>query len=220
MREVFLYGRRGIRDFIVFKQTQKEKDMEKDTKKGVKSRIASAAWQLFYEKGYNGTTVDDIIELSGTSKGSFYYYFSTKDELLNTLSLILDDYYEELEKKMDPEMNSFSKLLYLNYETHTMMEEKISIDLLASLYSTQLVSERESHLLDQNRNYYRLVNQIVDEGQKRGEIRPDVTVSEVTRYYAMCERALVSDWCLNKGRYSLGEYSRECMPIMMEHFRG
>ena len=51
-----------------------------DTKKSVKSRIVSAAWQLFYEKGYNGTTVDDIIELSGTSKGSFYYYFSTKDE--------------------------------------------------------------------------------------------------------------------------------------------
>ena len=53
-----------------------------EEKKSVKSRIVSAAWQLFYEKGYNGTTVDDIIELSDTSKGSFYYYFSTKDELL------------------------------------------------------------------------------------------------------------------------------------------
>ena len=42
-------------------------------KKSVKSRIVSAAWKLFYEKGYNGTTVDEIIELSGTSKGSFYY---------------------------------------------------------------------------------------------------------------------------------------------------
>ena len=71
--------------------------MEKQTeKKSIKNRIVSAAWQLFYEKGYNGTTVDDIIELSGTSKGSFYYYFNTKDELLNTLSLILDDYYEAL----------------------------------------------------------------------------------------------------------------------------
>ena len=47
--------------------------MGRDTeKKGVKSRIVSAAWQLFYEKGYNGTTVDDIIELSATSKGSFF----------------------------------------------------------------------------------------------------------------------------------------------------
>lgn len=194
--------------------------MGRDTeKKSVKSRIVSAAWQLFYEKGYNGTTVDDIIELSATSKGSFYYYFSTKDELLDTLSIILDDYYEELEVKMDPEMNSFSKLLYLNYEMHKMMEEKINIDLLASLYSTQLVSERPSHLLDQNRNYYRLLNRVVEEGQMRGQIRQGIPASEVTRYYAMCERALVSDWCLNKGNYSLGEYSRECMPYMLEHFK-
>ena len=35
--------------------------MEKKDKKSVKSRIVSAAWQLFYEKGYYGTTVDDII---------------------------------------------------------------------------------------------------------------------------------------------------------------
>ena len=97
--------------------------MEKDARKNVKGRIVSSAWQLFYEKGYNGTTVDDIIEMSGTSKGSFYYYFSTKDELLNTLSMILDDYYEELEANMEPEMNSFSKLLYLNYKMHTMWQK-------------------------------------------------------------------------------------------------
>ncbi|MGN1378355.1 MAG: TetR/AcrR family transcriptional regulator [Dorea sp.] len=188
-------------------------------KRSVKSKIVSAAWQLFYEKGYNGTTVDDIIELSGTSKGSFYYYFSTKDELLNTLSMILDDYYEELEQELDPQMNSFAKLLYLNDKAHSMMEEKISIDLITSLYSTQLVAQGNRHLLDQNRNYYKLITKVVEEGQKRGQIRSDVSVSEITKYYAMCERALVTDWCLNKGEYSLGEYSRECMPMMMEHFK-
>ena len=171
-------------------------EIETDNKKSVKGRIVTAAWQLFYEKGYNGTTVDDIIELSGTSKGSFYYYFNTKDELLNTLSIILDDNYEVLKTKMDPDMNCYEKLLYLNYEAHSMMEEKISIDLLASLYSTQLVAQGHRSLLDQNRTYYKLV-----------------------RYYSMCERALVSDWCLNKGAYSLGEYSKQCMPIMLEHFK-
>ena len=83
--------------------------MEMIKKESIKNRIETAAWQLFYEKGYNGTTVDDIIELSGTSKGSFYYYFNTKDELLNTLSMILDDFYEELEEKMDAKINSFYK---------------------------------------------------------------------------------------------------------------
>ena len=121
--------------------------IETENQKSVKGRIVAAAWQLFYEKGYNGTTVDDIIDLSGTSKGSFYYYFNTKDELLNTLSMILDDNYEILKEKMDPDMNSYDKLLYLNYEAHSMIEEKINIDLLASLYSTQLVAQGHSCLL-------------------------------------------------------------------------
>ena len=128
--------------------------IETENQKSVKGRIVAAAWQLFYEKGYNGTTVDDIIDLSGTSKGSFYYYFNTKDELLNTLSMILDDNYEILKEKMDPDMNSYDKLLYLNYEAHSMIEEKINFDLLASLYSTMLVAKGHSSLLDQNRSYY------------------------------------------------------------------
>ena len=194
-------------------------EIETDNKKSVKGRIVTAAWQLFYEKGYNGTTVDDIIELSGTSKGSFYYYFNTKDELLNTLSIILDDNYEVLKTKMDPDMNCYEKLLYLNYEAHSMLEEKISIDLLASLYSTQLVAQGRRSLLDQNRTYYKLISSVIDEGQKRGEISDEVPVNELVRYYSMCERALVSDWCLNKGAYSLGEYSKQCMPIMLEHLK-
>mgnify|MGYP001091626056 FL=1 len=188
-------------------------------KKNVKSRIVSAAWQLFYEKGYNGTTVDEIIELSETSKGSFYYYFSTKDELLNTLSLVLDEYYEELEREMDESMDGFEKLIYINYKAHSMMEEKISIDLLSSLYSTQLVAAGQRHLLDQNRQYYKLVTKIVEEGQKKGEICGEKSVSDIVQYYSMCERALVYDWCLNKGSYSLADRSREWMPVMMEHFR-
>ena len=196
-----------------------EKAAEKTAPKGVKNKIGSAAWQLFHDKGYNHTTVDDIIELSGTSKGSFYYYFNTKDELLNTLSVILDDYYEELEGKMNPGMNSFVKLLFLNVEVHSMMEEKISIDLLASLYSTQLVTQGNSYLLDQNRKYYRLIHKIVEEGQKRGQIRDDKPIGEIVKYYSMCERALISDWCMNKGSYSLAQYSRECMPIMLEYFK-
>lgn len=201
-------------------EERKRDDMGKsEDKKGVKNRIVAAAWQLFHDKGYNGTTVDDIIELSGTSKGSFYYYFNTKDELLNTLAFILDDYYEELEQNMDAGMNSFIKLLYLNAEMHAMMEEKISLDLLASLYSTQLVAEGQVHLLDSNRKYYKLITKLVEEGQRRGQIRTDKTVREIVKYYAMCERALVSDWCLNKGSYSLTQYSKECMPVMMEHFK-
>ena len=38
--------------------------------KTTKKKIVSAAWKLFYEQGYDNTTVDDIVEESGTSKGA------------------------------------------------------------------------------------------------------------------------------------------------------
>ena len=188
-------------------------------KKSVKTRIVSAAWQLFYEKGYDQTTVDDIIALSCTSKGSFYYYFSTKDELLGTLSNVLDDFYDELAAKMEPSMNSFDKLLYLNEKAHEMIEKKIPLDLLTSLYSTQLTFKGNRHLLDKNRVYYQLITEIAEEGQKRGEIRTDKPVSEIVRYYSLCERALITDWCLNQGSYSLHAYTKEYMPVMLSYFR-
>ena len=190
------------------------------SKQNVKRRIVDAAWKLFYEKGYDDTTVDDIIKLSDTSKGSFYYYFGSKDSLLDTLSTILDEYYLELEKELQPEMNSFDKLMYLNYKAHTFMEEKIDVALLSSMYSTQLTAKGNRNLLDQNRVYYRLISMIVEEGRMRNQISREKTIYEITKYYSLCERALVSDWCLNRGEYSLGEYSKEYMPILMKHFRG
>ena len=189
------------------------------SKQNVKRRIVDAAWELFYEKGYDDTTVDDIIRLSETSKGSFYYYFSGKDALLDTLSTILDEYYANLEEELDENMNSFDKLMFLNYKSHLFMETKIDVTLLASLYSTQLIAKGERNLLDQNRTYYRLISRIVEEGHVRNQISREKSIQEITKYYSLCERALVSDWCLNRGSYSLAEYSKEYMPILMEHFR-
>ena len=85
--------------------------MEKKSNNRVK--ILNAAWQLFSEKGYEETTVDEIIELTNTSKGTFYHYFNSKEDLLSLFSYIFDERYEELSQKIDVEMNSFDKLLML-----------------------------------------------------------------------------------------------------------
>ena len=188
-------------------------------KNQTKKKIVSAAWRLFYEQGYENTTVDDIVELSGTSKGSFYHYFEGKDALLSSLSILFDEKYEELTPKMDPEMNSFDKLMYLNREVFSMIERTVPIDLLARMYSTQLVTRGEKHLLDHNRVYYRLLRSIVLEGQERGQINREIPAAEITKLYALCERALLYDWCICSGEYSLTLYSQKMMPLFLAEAR-
>ena len=193
--------------------------MPKKSTRNTKGRIIEAAWRLFYRQGYDDTTVEEIIEESGTSRGSFYHYFEGKDALLSSLSYLFDEKYEQLMETMDPNMDSFQKLMYLNHELFAMIENSISMDLLARLYSSQLVTKGDKHLLDHNRTYYKLLRHIVQEGQQRGQLRNDITVSETVRVYAMCERALIYEWCLSNGSHSLVQYGQRMMPMFFGSFR-
>ncbi len=193
--------------------------MSKKTERNTKGKIINAAWDLFYEQGYDDTTVEEIIDKSGTSKGSFYHYFEGKDALLGSLSYIFDEEYEKLRDNFDSKMTSFDKLLYLNRELFSMIESRIDIDLLTRLYSTQLITKGEKHLLDNKRIYYKLLRSIVTEGQKNGELTLDMTVSEIVKLYAMCERALIYDWCLCNGEYSLYTYAKTVMPVFLSKIR-
>ena len=193
-------------------------DMPRKNARNTKGRIISAAWRLFYEQGYEDTTVEDIVFESETSKGSFYHYFDGKDALLGTLAYVFDEKYEELMETMDPSMTAMEKLIYLNHELFAMIDGGISMDLLARLLSTQLLAKGEKHLLDRNRTYFKLLRQIISQGQQDGQLRTDRTVNEIVKAYALWERALMYDWCLSGGEYSLVAYTDSVTPMFLQSY--
>ena len=214
--------------------------MAKKNARNTRGKIVNAAWKLFYEQGYEDTTVEEIIDLSGTSKGSFYHYFDGKDALLSTLSSLFDEKYEALTLELTPAMSAMDQLLFLNQELFRMIENSISLDLLARLYSTQLfgmiensismgllarllstqlVTAGEKHLLDHNRIYYKLLRKIIAKGQADGQLSTRSNVNEMVKLYALCERALLYDWCLCSGEYSLVEYAGKVMPGFLSSFQ-
>ena len=73
-----------------------------EKKKGARSqkrkKIIDKAWELFAKNGYEETKVEDITKDLGISKGSFYTYFATKEELLyEVLGKIKKEVIEKLE---------------------------------------------------------------------------------------------------------------------------
>ena len=193
--------------------------MARKTGRNTKGRIVAAAWKLFYEQGYDETTVEDIILESATSKGSFYHYFEGKDALLGSLAMIFDEKYDELRDTMPPDMDAGEKLIHMNRELFTLIDNSVSVELLARLFSTQLTTKGEKHLLDRSRSYFKVVQQVVREGQERGELRADLSANEITNAYAMFERAMMYDWCLRSGEYSLRRQAEQMMPMFLESYR-
>jgi len=64
-----------------------------------------------------------------------------------------------------------------------------------------------------------LLNQIISDGQRKNEIKTDMLAQDIVKVYALCERALLYDWCISKGAYSLSEYSSNLMPMFLKEFR-
>ncbi len=193
--------------------------MPKKNSRNTKSKIVSAAWKLFYDNGYESTTIEDIIFESGTSKGSFYHYFESKDALLGSLAYLFDEKYEELEGEINQESDSIENLLFLNRKLFEMIENTVDLELIKRLYSTQLVTKTEKQLLDHNRVYYRLLRKIVISGQDKNEITKQMSVNEIVKYYAFCERAMIYDWCLCNGDYSLSDSASKMMPFFMTRIK-
>lgn len=192
--------------------------MSRKNARNTKGKIVSAAWKLFYDQGYDETTIEEILLQSGTSRGSFYHYFEGKDALLGSLAYLFDEKYEQLEGQLAPLATCMEQLLFLNSELFAMIENSISLDLLARLLSTQLVTRGEKQLLDHDRFYYKLLRRICLAGQQRGEFRTDLSANELVRIYAVAERALLYDWCICHGEYSLKSCGKSMMPMFLARF--
>ena len=188
----------------------------KKNSRNTKGKIVSAAWKLFYQQGYDDTTVEEIVEVSGTSRGSFYHYFEGKDALLSSLSYLFDDKYAELEKELDPSLTPIDKLKFLNQELFLLIENTVSVELLIRLFATQLTTSGERHMLNTNRTYYKLLRQITIECKEQGIFKDELSINDITRAYAMFERGLMYEWCISSGNYSLCQHAQMMMPLFLE----
>lgn len=79
----------------------------------LRDKIIDAAYDLFGEKGYDKTSVAEIIEKAGASKGGFYHHFKSKEEILETITFsyikMIQAHYMEILK--DDEMSVTDKLV-------------------------------------------------------------------------------------------------------------
>ena len=81
------------------------------TKEERRNEIIETAGKLFEEKGYEQTQVQDIVNEIGVAKGLFYYYFKSKDEVMEELAdRYADAIIDDVNKLIDKNISTFDKI--------------------------------------------------------------------------------------------------------------
>lgn len=149
----------------------------KEYKDKKKKEILASALFCFGKKGFESTTIDDIVSHSGISKGSIYNYFSNKDDIY--LELMKNETHEisrDLTIKLAEFPTALEKISYLFdiYLTMDPFEEKYAEEVIVH-YEFKIYSSRKKEvnsILNQRRHEYfiHFIATIIAEGQSSGEL--------------------------------------------------
>lgn len=187
---------------------------QKKKEKSARIKILDAAWELFLEQGYSQTTINQIIEKSDTSRGAFYHHFHGKEELLFSLASHFDRNYKGWLDSIPAETSPAQKLLLFNEYVMKGLETSPFSSLLPFLYGMEVMTTGVRPIIDTNREYYRIVLCIIQEGLSSGSFQSSLSANELAEWYTIIERGLTYDWLLKQCRYSLSQYARR----MIENF--
>lgn len=153
-----------------------------------RQKIIDTAYNLFAQYGYECTSIDDIMEKIGRTKGTFYAHFKTKDEVfLCVVDLRLDTIYQEVSSlfQKQVESNTFNFLTFLNQfldEIYCAPARTLWSSLyLEILFHAQKNEEIYRRVQKVYENWRKLLEKGIVEAQKQGQISHTLEPSILAR---------------------------------------
>jgi len=148
--------------------------------------ILQKAFELIYVKGYQTTSIDDIIATTKVTKGAFYYHFKTKDEMgvaiINEIlkPTLANSFIEPLQIEENP-----LQAIYYLMDNLLMENEflKVEYGCPASNFTQEMSpwnSEFNKALNELTQEWTKAITATIERGKKNGAIRKDVNAKQVT----------------------------------------
>ncbi len=98
-----------------------------------REKIVAAAMELFAKKGFDRTTVDEIVARAGVAKGTFYLYFKSKDDLIRELA------FEVMPIMSMPSLNDpYITLSYPTLESYLLQLGKEFLEFYSENYRAEI----------------------------------------------------------------------------------
>ena len=146
--------------------------------------LIDTAERLFLEKGYNETTISDIVRTASVAQGTFYYYFKTKADVLDAIA---DDYLMETRRIADQvaardDLNAVQKVLTISAGFSSTMKDKKGI--VVSLHEDR---NAQLHVMIEKRSmtillppYKKIIEQGIEEGFFQTDFPEEAIISLIS----------------------------------------
>lgn len=179
-------------------------------------RLLEAAWKLFQERGYDSTAVEEITEVADVAKGTFFNYFEGKEALLS--EIITWQVREMADQVLLAEGMPSGTVAQIKRVIAAMAERLLPDKDLSRLLFTSRINESARH--ESIHRMGSVVQELVEQGQERGEIRRDMEAELIVRLLMSCVFYNSIQWHHAQVKFSLEDKLIESIDALMDGLRG
>ena len=170
-------------------------------------KILEAIQDLVNEKDYEAITIREIAQRAGISVGAYYKHFKSKDDIIFNQ---IHKSYLNTQETIVPQLNKKTGIenleIYLDRQYEILGE--IEIPWLREVFRIYLY-HKVDEILDQNSVNYKVILNILEQGQNDGSIRNDVYKEELAWSTLKCIIANFYSFCMQNGNFDLNKVMKK-----------
>jgi AcrR family transcriptional regulator len=165
-------------------------------RKETRERLYRAALDLFAERGFLRTTVEDITEAADVGKGTFFNYFPTKEHILAEFG---GGYLAAIQKDLELARATDGPIMPIlrNLATNSIRRINDNDALIRAIYAAHASCESVRRELQQRvQSCRKLLAEIIKMAQDRGEIRNDIPAADLSRLMQGIMMGVTMGWSI------------------------
>jgi AcrR family transcriptional regulator len=178
----------------------------RDNRDDVKEKLVEASIRLFLRKGYAGTAVNEIASSAGVSKGGLYWYFKSKEAVVEAiLDRYRDQFIEEITKKVNGCSGDFATKFRAFYKFTTEFARDNRELLL--VFTALLIefagtgTELEKRMKEVHNSYTFIIQRLLEEGIRKGDVGIEIDPVIYARFFSSALVGSQLQWYLGNWAY-------------------
>jgi len=182
-----------------------------------RNQILDAATKVFVRLGFKHARMDDIVEESGLSKGTLYWYFKSKEDIINAISRrLFTGELEKLEGLLEAEGTASERLMQLtNYRVAGLKRMSNLVPIIFEFYAVAVHQQWVKQFIGEYFKHFRgLLEDLIQQGIDRGEFYP-VNVAETAISLASMYEGLTIHWLMEPETVQWDILSENSIPILL-----
>ncbi|MEV0072735.1 TetR/AcrR family transcriptional regulator [Amycolatopsis sp. NPDC050768] len=155
-----------------------------DESPAVPRRLLQHATKLFAKKGFDRTSVQEIVEAAGVTKGAMYHYFGSKDDLLYEIyARVLREQTSQLERVASSAAPLRERLAAAASDVVVSSIDNLDDNTIFLQSMHQLSADKRKAVRAERRKYHERFRRLIEEGQASGQFRTDKPADLVVDFF-------------------------------------